>query len=75
MKPLLSLICLTLIAAPVHAAPATPSAPAVESCRVRAEAAVKRTAAYRYGSVREKQALLRGQAVAAYVRVCVARQS
>ncbi|UDF04249.1 hypothetical protein [Asticcacaulis sp. AND118] len=62
MKPLLCLIGLSLplmIALPAQAAPAP--------CRAEAMTAVRQTAAYRHGSVREKQALLRSHSL---VRAC-----
>ncbi|MFN3808813.1 hypothetical protein [Asticcacaulis sp.] len=58
MKPLLCLMALSL---PLIAAVPATAAPA--ACRAEAIAAVKQTAAYRHGSVREKQALLRSQSL------------
>lgn len=62
MKPLLCLIGLSLPLLTALPAQANPAA-----CRAEAVAAVKQTAAYRHGSVREKQALLRSRSL---VRAC-----
>lgn len=71
MKPLLSLICPTL---PLFAVIPAQAAPAAATCQAQALAAIKQTAAYRHGSIREKQALLRSQKVYALTRACEARR-
>ncbi|MFT3996608.1 MAG: hypothetical protein QM667_04310 [Asticcacaulis sp.] len=68
MKPLLCLMALSLpliLTAPASAKPST--------CRAEALNALKQTAAWRHGSVREKQALTRGSHMQALMKTCEAR--